>query len=137
MIKATQGSQIIHEWHLVDAKGQTLGRLATKLATLLMGKAKTYYVRNLDCGDNLVIINAKDVAVTGKKETTKVYTRYSGYPGGGSRMTLGKKRELNSANIIELAVKGMIPNNKLRDRLMTRLHVYKDDIHPYNDKFKS
>lgn len=135
MIKATKQSEIQHNWHLVDAKDQTLGRLAVKIALLLVGKSKTNFVRNLDCSDNVVIINAAHVKVTGKKETGKIYTRYSGFPGGITRTSLGKMRATNPTQILKLAVAGMLPNNKLKDRWLTRLHIYADDKHEYTDRF--
>lgn len=136
MIKATKQSEITHSWHLIDAKGETLGRLATKVALMLVGKSKPNFVRHLDCGDNIVIINAAQVKVTGQKETKKIYTRYSGFPGGITRTSLGKMRTINPTQIMKLAVAGMLPNNKLKDRWLTRLHIYADDKHEYNDLIK-
>ncbi|TSC54370.1 MAG: large subunit ribosomal protein L13 [Microgenomates group bacterium LiPW_16] len=98
VLKPTRQSEIKRDWHLVDAKGQILGRLATVIAGLLMGKTKPYFVRHLDCGDFVVVINAKDVKVTGKKEKQKIYTRYSGYPGGLKRETLGQLRKVSREN---------------------------------------
>lgn len=136
MLKPTRQSEIKRDWHLVDAKGQILGRLATVIAGLLMGKTKPYFVRHLDCGDFVVVINAKDVKVTGKKEKQKIYTRYSGYPGGLKRETLGQLRQRYPEKIIMEAVKGMLPQNKLRDRMLTRLYIFAGDKHPYSDKLK-
>ncbi len=136
MLKATKQSEIKREWHLYDAKDEILGRVATKIAKLLMGKDKPYFVRNLDCGDYVVVINAKDIKVTGKKETQKKYTRYSGYPGGLRTRSLAEQRGADSTKIIFKAVKGMIPQNKLGDRMITRLYVYADANNPYGDKFK-
>ena len=135
MIKATKQSELQHVWHIIDAKDQTLGRLATKIALILVGKSKTNFVRHLDCGDNIVVINAAQVKVTGKKETGKVYTRYSGFPGGITRTSLGKMRAIKPTEIIKLAVAGMLPNNKLKDRWMTRLHIYADENHEYKNMF--
>lgn len=134
-LKPTKLSEIKRDWHLVDAKGEILGRLATVIAGLLMGKVKPYFVRHLDCGDNVVVINAKDIKVTGKKEKQKKYYRYSGYPGGLKTQTLAEIRAKNPNRIIYEAVRGMLPQNKLRDRMLTRLYVYADDKHPYADKF--
>ncbi len=135
--RATSQKDIIREWHVVDIKGRTLGRVATEIAVMLMGKKKPYFVRNLDCGDHVVVINAKDVGVTGKKELDKKYYRHSGYPGGFKSETLGELRMRKPEEIIKEAVKGMLPQNRLRDRMLKRLHVFKDESHTYGDKFKS
>lgn len=133
----TRALNIKREWHLVDAKDNVLGRISSKIATILMGKSKPYFVRNLDCGDYVVIINAKDIKVSGKKETLKKYNHYSGYPGGLRIDTLKDLRENNPERIIYHAVNGMLPQNKLKDKLMKRLFVFSGKKHPYGDKFKS
>ncbi len=135
-MKATKASEIKREWHLIDMDGKTLGRTSTQIANLLMGKSKSYFVRNLDCGDFVVVINSKNVKVTGNKETKKLYRRHSGFPGGFKEETLGELRERKSDEIIRHAVKGMLPQNRLRDRMLTRLKIYEDDAHEYADKFK-
>lgn len=132
---STKINQIKREWHLIDVKDQTLGRISTRIATLLMGKSKPYFVRNLDCGDYVVVINAKDVAVTGKKEEKKVYIRHSGYPGGFKSETLKELRARKPEDIIIHAVKGMLPDNRLKDRMLARLFVYPGAEHEYQDKF--
>ena len=134
MTKATKASDIKRSWHLVEVNGEILGRISSEIAKLLMGKSKPYYVRNLDCGDYVVVINASSVKVTGKKETDKKYYRHSGYPGGLRVEALRELRESKPEEIIRHAVKGMLPQNKLRDRMLTRLFVYRDEIHPYTDK---
>ena len=131
----TKESQIIRSWHEVDLKDQTLGRAATKIAELLMGKNKPYFVRNLDCGDYVVVTNAKDFITTGNKEKLKVYTNYSGYPGGLRKETLGKLRQRKPEEVLKHAVSGMLPKNRLRDKMLKRLHVYTEDTHPYAEKF--
>lgn len=131
---ATKATDITRTWHLVDIKDQTLGRIATQIAKLLMGKGKPYFVRNLDCGDYVVVINAKDIAVTGKKEDKKNYYRHSGYPGGFRVETLRELRQRRPNEIIYHAVKGMLPQNKLRDRMLRRLHVFAEGIHTFQDK---
>ena len=136
MIKPTKISDIKREWHLIDAKGQILGRLATVMAELLMGKNKPYFVRHLDCGDYVVVINATRIEVTGKKEEQKKYLHFSGYPAGLKAESLSQVRQKNPTRIITEAVKGMLPQNKLRDSMLTRLFVYANDEHPYKDKFK-
>ena len=137
MIKATSQGEIKQVWHLIDAQDQILGRLVTKIAALLMGKNKPYFVRYLDCGDYVVVVNAKQIKVTGQKEKQKLYYRYSGYPGGLRNRSLGEMRQVMTEKIIYEAVKGMLPQNKLRDRMLTRLYVYQESEHPYKDKFKS
>lgn len=132
--KPVSGKRIQRKWQLVDVKGKILGRVATEIATKLMGKDKPNYMPNLDMGDVVVVINAKDVAVTGKKENEKVYDRYSGYPGGRSERTLGEIRQKDASKLVRLAVSGMLPKNKLRDRRLARLFVFNDDNHPYADK---
>ena len=119
----TKQSDIKRDKHEIDAKDQVLGRLSTKVAQLLVGKSKPYFVRHLDCGDFVTVKNAKLVKVTGKKETQKVYTRYSGYPAGLHKITLSKLRKENPTEIIRKAVWGMLPNNKLRDRWIARLTI--------------
>jgi large subunit ribosomal protein L13 len=135
--RATRQQDIVRNWHVVDVKGKTLGRISTEIASMLMGKKKAYFVRNLDCGDHVVVINAKEVAVTGKKETEKRYNRHSGYPGGFKSETLSELRARKPEDIIREAVKGMLPQNRLRDRMLKRLHVFKDESHKYEDKFKT
>jgi|SRR3989338_7513263 len=136
MTETTKQSDIQRAWHLIDLKGKTLGRISTEIAKMLMGKSKPYFVRNLDCGDYVVVINAKDVVVTGKKEAKKNYVRHSGYPGGFRSETLSEVREKNPTAIIRHAVRGMLPQNKLRDQMLKRLYVFKDSEHSYKDKFK-
>lgn len=114
----TKLADIKHDSHEVDAAGQILGRLATKIATLLTGKAKPYFVRYLDCGDFVTVKNAGEIKVTGGKREKKIYTRYSGYPGGIKKKTLA---ETKPEEIIRHAVWGMLPKNKLQDLWIKRL----------------
>jgi len=132
--KATKDADIKRSWHLVDVNGKILGRISSEIAKLLMGKSKPHYVRNLDCGDYIVVINASGVKVTGKKEENKKYYRHSGYPGGLRMQTFKELKDSKPEEIIRHAVKGMLPQNKLRDRMLTRLFVYRDENHPYTDK---
>jgi len=134
---ATKISEVKREWHLIDAKDKILGRLSTEIALLLMGKSKPYFVKNLDCGDYVVVINAKDVKTTGKKEELKKYYRHSGYPGGFKAETLKDLRKRHPEGIIEHAVSGMVPQNKLRAQMLKRLYVFATEVHTYKDKFKS
>lgn len=136
MIQSTKLAQIKRDWHLFNAEDQILGRLATEIAQLLMGKSKPYFVRHLDCGDYVVVINAQKVKVTGKKEEQKIYYRHSGYPGGFRQDTLKKWRSEKPEEIILHAVRGMLPQNKLRDRMLKRLRVFPGGEHPHEDKFK-
>lgn len=116
--------ELTHEWYIVDASGQTLGRLATFLATRLMGKYKPQYSPHLDCGDNIVLINTAEITVTGNKLEAKKYYRHSGYPGGLTETTLAEQMAKNPNKVIEAAVKGMLPKNKLADVRMKRLRSY-------------
>lgn len=135
MIKSTKKSQIERKWHLIDAKDQILGRLASRTAPLLTGKNKPYYVRNLDCGDYVVIINASEIKVTGKKETEKKYTSYSGYPGGLHVKTYAQLKEKSPEKIILHAILGMLPDNKLKSLYVNKLHIFAGTEHDYKDKF--
>jgi large subunit ribosomal protein L13 len=136
MTTPTKLSDIKRVWHLFDVNEKTLGRVASEIATVLMGKSKPYFVNNLDCGDYVVVINAATVKVSGKKELKKTYSRHSGYPGGYREETLMELRKRNPADIIRFAVLGMLPQNKLQDRMLTRLFIFKGAEHPYADKFK-
>jgi len=134
-IKSTKAKDIKRAWHLIDVKGKTIGNAATEISVKLMGKQKANFVRHLDCGDFVVVINSKLVESTGKKETKKMYGVYSGYPGGLKQKALWQIRQENPNEIIRHAVWGMLPTNKLRDRLVTRLFIYPDENHSYKDKF--
>lgn len=134
--RSTKISDVTREWHMVDLAGKTLGRIATDIAKLLIGKSKPYFVRNLDCGDFVVAINAKDIKVTGKKDEQKIYYRYSGYPGGLRKETLAELKERIPEKVIEFAVKGMLPQNRLRDKMLGRLFVFSGSEHTYGDRFK-
>src|SRR5680860_7975 len=131
---AIKQSDIKQEWHVVDLKGKILGRVAVDIAKLLMGKSKPNYVRNLDCGDFVVAINAKEIKVTGKKETDKKYYRHSGYPGGFKEETLKKVRERKPEDIIIHAVSGMLPQNRLKDKMLKRFRVFAGSEHSFEDK---
>lgn len=122
--KTAKEKEIARSWHLLDANGQILGRLATQISRLLMGKDKPSRVPYLDQGDYVVVINSAKVAVTGKKETQKRYFRYSGYPSGLKSEVLGDLRKRRPGEIIRRAVLGMLPDNKLRRTMITRLFIY-------------
>ncbi len=136
MTKATKKSEIKRGWYLIDAKGEILGCLATKIIPLLLGKNKPYFVRNLDCGDHVVVINAKEVKVSGRKEAQKKYYSYSGYPGGLRITALKDLRKKFPERIIENAINNMLPKNKLRQEWLKKLHVFAGNEHTYQDKFK-
>ncbi|GIW61291.1 MAG: 50S ribosomal protein L13 [Patescibacteria group bacterium] len=131
----TKKQDIQRAWHLIDVKEKILGRVATEIAELLMGKSKPYFVRNLDCGDYVVVINAKDIKVTGNKEEKKVYYRHSGYPGGFKAETLKELKARKPEEVLRRAVKGMLPQNKLRDKMLKRLFIFAGEEHRFQDKF--
>ena len=116
-------------WVLVDAEEQTLGRLASKVAILLRGKHKPNFTPHVDCGDNVIIINASKVNLTGKKWEDKKYIRYTGYPGGQRSLSANQLFAKNPSSIIEKSVKGMLPKNKLGSALFRNLYVYNDSNH--------
>lgn len=134
--RPTKKSDIKRVWHLVDAKDAILGRVSTRIAGLLMGKSKPYFINSLDCGDYVIVVNAKGVKVTGKKERQKIYTRYSGYPGGLRVETLKELRQRKPEEVIKHSVSGMLPQNKLKDKMLKRLHIFLGVEHSYKDKFK-
>ena len=119
------------EWNFVDANGKVLGRLATEIAAKLIGKDKATYTPGVLPNVKVVVTNASKVAVTGNKETGKIYYRHTNFPGGIKQETLGELREKNPSKIIENAVKGMLPQNKLRNRFMANLYVYEGTEHPH------
>jgi large subunit ribosomal protein L13 len=120
------------KWHVVDADGVVLGRLATQVADVLRGKNKPVFTPHLDAGDFVVVINAEKVAVTGKKETDKTFMSYSGWKGGEKFTTVARIRAKNPEKLIMHAVRGMIPKNRLGRVLMTKLKVYKGNQHPHS-----
>lgn len=135
--KTPQQKDVKRIWHIVDVKNKVLGRESTGIANLLMGKSKPYFTRNLDVGDYVIVVNAKEVKVTGKKEEQKKYYRHSGYPGGLRVRTVKEQRDLNPSEIVYHAVKGMLPQNRLRDKMLKRLKVFSGQEHPYADKLKA
>ncbi|HIE06392.1 MAG TPA: 50S ribosomal protein L13 [bacterium (Candidatus Stahlbacteria)] len=119
------------QWWLVDASGQTLGRLATRIATILIGKNKSSYTPHVDNGDFVVVVNAAKFQTTGRKNQQKTYYRYSGYPGGLKTKTMEELLKKNPKQVLFLAVKGMLPKNRLRDRRLKRLKLYTGQDHPH------
>jgi large subunit ribosomal protein L13 len=118
-------------WRVIDAEGAILGRLAVQVANALRGKDKPVYTPHLDAGDFVVVINAEKVRLTGKKETDKTFMSYSGWKGGEKYKTVSQVRAAHPERLILHAVKGMIPKNRLGDRLLTKLKVYKGATHPH------
>ncbi|HHF98746.1 MAG TPA: 50S ribosomal protein L13 [Candidatus Aerophobetes bacterium] len=123
--------EIVRKWYLVDAKDKILGRLATKIARILSGKDKPIYTPHIDTGDFVIVVNARKVRVTGRKEEGKIYYHHSGYPGGLKKETLAELREKKPEEIIRRAVKGMLPKNRLGRKMLKRLKVYPDENHPH------
>jgi large subunit ribosomal protein L13 len=117
---------------VIDANGQTLGRLATQIATLLRGKHKPIYSPSVDCGDYVVVINAEKIHVTGRRLDQKKYYRHSGYPGGLSEITLRRQLETYPTRVIEAAVRGMLPKNKLGRKMFKKLKAYAGPEHPHH-----
>lgn len=134
--QSTKQSEIQRNWHIIDVNKKILGRISTDIAKLLMGKSKPYFVRNLDCGDYVIVINSKNVAVTGRKKEQKIYYTYSGYPGGLTKEALKDLQNRKPEEVIIHAVKGMLPQNRLRDSMLKRLFIFPGEEHPYQDKFK-
>jgi large subunit ribosomal protein L13 len=117
------------QWLLVDAEGQTLGRLASKVAILLRGKNKPNFTPHVDCGDNVIVINAEKVHLSGNKWEDKTYIRHTGYPGGQRSITAAEMMAKNPATVVEKAIKGMLPKNKLGAELFRNLKVYAGTTH--------
>lgn len=127
---------IKRDWHLIDVKDKILGRITPEIVHFLIGKHKPQYAPYLDGGDYVVIINAKKVTVTGKKEDNKIYSQYSGYPSGLKSISFKKLLEKSPKEVITRAVTGMLPKNKLRKKRLARLYIFSDENHSYGDKFK-
>ena len=124
-------SELERKCFLFDAEGQILGRLATRIAILLMGKDEPLYTPHMECGDQVIVINAKGIRVTGRKETEKIYQHYTGYPGGRRTSTLEEVRAKKPEMIITEAVRKMLPKNRLRAKMLKRLRVFAGAKHPH------
>ncbi len=124
-------SEIVHQWYVVDATDCTLGRLATKVATVLRGKQKPIYTPNVDCGDYVIVVNADKVKITGDQDEKKFYFNHSGYPGGLRVRSTKEMREKYTVEWVEKAIKGMLPHNKLGDVQRRHLFVYEGPDHPH------
>ncbi len=134
---STKPADIKREWHVIDISGKTLGREASQIARLLMGKHKPIFSPNQDTGDYVVVINAEKVGITGNKAETKFYYWHSGYPGGFKSKSLGKMMQDNPVRVIQHAVGGMLPHSQLGDRMRKRLRVYVGEAHPYQGQVKA
>lgn len=119
------------EWVIIDAEGAVLGRLSTLVANMLRGKHKTNFTPHVDCGDNVIVINAEKVSLTGTKWSDKEYVRHTGYPGGQRFTTATEMLKKNPIGLVEIAVKGMLPKNRLGSALFRNLHVYAGSEHPH------
>jgi large subunit ribosomal protein L13 len=128
---STKAKDVEHRWHVIDASGKILGKLAAEVANLLMGKHKPTFVPYLDTGDFVIVLNATKVRVTGKKPKQKTYYRHSGYPGGLKAETYEELMATHPTRIIEHAVKGMLPHNRLGRAMFKKLKVYEGDSHPH------
>ncbi len=129
-------SSVKKSWHLVDASSKNLGRVCTEIAHLLMGKGKPTFSYHQDQGDYVVVINAKDVQVTGRKLTKKMYYHYTGFPGGLRTFSLEELLRRDARRVIQRGVYGMLPKNSLRDRRMVRLKVFVDANHSHANRFQ-
>jgi len=123
--------EVTREWYLVDAEGQTLGRLATRIATLLRGKHRVTFSTHIDTGDPVIVLNAGKIKVTGRKLQAKQYVRHSGYPGGMRTESLERLLARRPEEVIRRAVRGMLPQNRLGEQMIRKLHVYAGGEHPH------
>lgn len=140
MIKRTyhqKKEDIKRSWHIIDAKDKVLGRLSSRIANILMGKNKVDYSFHLDCGDNVLVYNCEKVRLTGKKAKDKVYRSHFGYPGGFKEVSFEKMIKEHPERVIQKAVLGMLPDNKLKDKRIKRLKVLKGDSDPLIEKIRS
>lgn len=128
---ATKPSDIKRDWYVIDAQGKTLGRLATRIATVLKGKHKPIYSPSLDTGDYVIVVNAGKVVVTGRKLDAKLYSRYTGYPGGLRQITLRDQLAKHPERVLQAAVRGMLPHNRLGRAMFKKLKVYVGADHPH------
>ena len=133
---STKASDIERKWHVIDASGQTLGRLASEVARLLRGKHKPIFVPHLDTGDYVIVINADKVRVTGNKAEQKLYYRHSGYPGGLKSTSFAEMMKSQPTRVIEHAVRGMLPKNPLGRAMFKKLKVYAGPNHPHQAQVK-
>ena len=128
---ALRTQDIEQKWYLMDCSGKRLGRLSVQVANILRGKNKPEYTPNSDVGDFVVLVNAKNIEVTGNKSEDKIYFRHTGYPGGIKKISFKDQLEKDPEKIIRDAVKGMLPKNKLNRQIIKKLKVYSDEVHPH------
>ena len=126
-----RAEDIERKWFLVDAEGKTLGRLASEIAQVLRGKHKPIYTPHVDCGDYVIVINAEKVQVTGRKLDQKIYYRHTGYPGGIRGISLRNQLQKHPERVLQAAVRGMLPRNRLGRKMLKKLKVYAGDSHPH------
>ena len=126
-----RAEDIEQEWFLVNAEGKTLGRLASEIAQVLRGKHKPIYTPHLDCGDFVIVVNAEKVRVTGRKLDQKMYYRHSGYPGGIKSISLRNQLQQHPERVLQAAVRGMLPRNRLGRKMLKKLKVYAGNSHPH------
>ncbi len=124
-------SELKRNWYVADLKDMILGRAAVRIADVLRGKDKPYFSPHMDCGDHVIVINARHARLTGKKEEQKKYYRYTGYPGGLRVRSFAQMKERFPERLVEKTIKGMIPHNRLGNKVYRKLHVYADDHHPH------
>jgi large subunit ribosomal protein L13 len=129
--QSANDATVTKEWLVVDANGQTLGRLASKVAKLLRGKHKTNFTPHVDCGDNVIVLNAANITLSGNKGAQKEYIRHTGYPGGQRTEVVGEVLEENPVRVVEKAIKGMLPKNRLGSAIFKNLHVYEGAEHKH------
>lgn len=122
---------VVRKWYVVDASSTTLGRVATEVATLLIGKAKPQFTKHIDCGDYVIVVNAADLKVTGDKLNAKNYYSHSGFPGGLHTRSLTEQLNIDPTKVVEHAIRGMLPVNKLRDARLARLKIYAGTEHQH------
>lgn len=133
-MNSQRNNKIERKWHIFDATDENFGRMSTKIATILRGKNKVDFAPHIDAGDFVVVLNTDKVRFSGNKDKKKVYYAHSGYLGGMKEITLGDQVKKDSREIVKKAVYGMLPSNKLRNEMMKRLKIYKDEKHPYQDQ---
>lgn len=133
--KSVKAKNTDRKWHLIDVQGKVLGRIVPQMVRLVQGKHKVGYTHNLDIGDEVVVINASKVVVTGKKSLAKEYTNYSGYPGGLKTINFSDLLKKDPKEVIRRAVSGMLPKNKFRDDRLNRIHVFPNAEHTFKNKF--
>lgn len=126
-----KSAEVQRRWYVVDAEGRTLGRMASEIAAVLRGKNKPTFTPHVDCGDNVIVVNAEKVSVTGKKRKEKTYVSYSGFPGGKKEVTFEELLAKKPEEIVRHAVKGMLPNGKLGRQMFKKLHVYTGPEHKH------